>query len=992
MKKRGNIQKLTSFFLVFVMLLGVMLQSKPVFAEDVDRVNTKITKFEIKDKDGKTIPPGKPLGYWSKFRLEMDWDASSYGKTLKKGDYFIIQLPKQFKFPTEPASAVNFPLYAAGVDTVARAHVNSNGEAGGGTVKITFTDYVQNRENIKGNIFLEAIFARKNINAGQDNQITVSIGGVPFNIKVLIGPKPTLNNEVFVKWGEKVPGDVNKAKWILRINHKKGHFNNVVVKDELFVSSGALPPGIHYLKDTFELKEVEIDEYGIIKKNIKTYNYEQLKNHIKFLDNDTKFEFNLSGILGNTSGRQFSMTYNSTYIPQLRLKNKGSFTSKEEKDSSSSHFLSAQAGGGGQGDLNQKIKIIKIDEEDNTKKLANAKFKITKVADGSSFELTTDANGEAVSPKLDPGKYKIKEIGAPTGYIPDGKEYDLNIVGGESLFYTVKNKRSKVKINVEKAWEDKNDQDGVRPNSVTIKLLADGKETGKTLTLTKADNWTGSFTDLDEYKAGKKIEYTIKEESVGNGYVSVITGSAEDGYKVTNTREPEKVKVEGKKTWNDKDNQDGKRPAEITINLLKNGTKINSVKVKEADGWKWKFEGLDKYENGKEITYSITEEQVDGYSVEINGYDVKNSYTPGKTSVQVTKVWEDKNDQDGVRPNSVTIKLLADGKETGKTLTLTKADNWTGTFTDLDEYKEGKKIVYTVEEVKVKDYETVITGDQEKGFTITNIRIKPWTPMIPPTRNIKVKKDWKLLTAEKPVDKIEVELYKDGVATGKKLELNKNNNWIGEFKNLEVANGLGNINYHKYTVKEVGEKFYAIQLVGKWYGVSYTGNMKDGFTITNKEKTPWTPMIPPTRNIKVTKNWKLLTAEKPVDKIEVELYKDGVATGKKLVLTKDNNWIGEFKNLEVANGLGNINYHKYTVKEVGEIDKAIKLDGKVFIVSYEGDMKTGFKIINKEKPPVQPKNPNTSDNFTNMTFISITIISALGLGYISLNKNKKINR
>ncbi|MFM1553235.1 Cna B-type domain-containing protein, partial [Helcococcus ovis] len=103
---------------------------------------------------------------------------------------------------------------------------------------------------------------------------------------------------------------------------------------------------------------------------------------------------------------------------------------------------------------------------------------------------------------------------------------------------------------------------------------------------------------------------------------------------------------------------------------------------------------------------------------------------------------------------------------------------------------------------------------------------------------------------------------------------------------------------------------------------------------------------------KVTKDWKLLTAEKPVDKIEVELYKDGVATGKKLELTKDNNWSGEFKNLEVANGLGNINYHKYTVKEVGEIDKAIKLDGKVFIVSYEGDMKTGFKIINKEKPPV----------------------------------------
>ncbi|HEM6035031.1 TPA: LPXTG cell wall anchor domain-containing protein [Streptococcus suis] len=34
------------------------------------------------------------------------------------------------------------------------------------------------------------------------------------------------------------------------------------------------------------------------------------------------------------------------------------------------------------------------------------------------------------------------------------------------------------------------------------------------------------------------MKYTIKEEPVGNGYVSVITGSAEDGYVVTNVRTP----------------------------------------------------------------------------------------------------------------------------------------------------------------------------------------------------------------------------------------------------------------------------------------------------------------------------------------------------------------------------------------------------------------------------------------------------------------------
>ena len=183
--------------------------------------------------------------------------------------------------------------------------------------------------------------------------------------------------------------------------------------------------------------------------------------------------------------------------------------------------------------------------------------------------MTTDANGEAVSDKLDPGKYKIKEIGAPIGYILDGKEYDLTIVGGEALFYTVKNKRSKVSISVEKKWEDAENQDGKRPESITVKLLADDVETDKQLTLKASEGWKGSFDNLDEYKDGKKIKYTIKEVSVGERYTSVISGSAENGFKVTNTREPEKVNISGKKTWNDNNDQDGKRPTSITVKLMK---------------------------------------------------------------------------------------------------------------------------------------------------------------------------------------------------------------------------------------------------------------------------------------------------------------------------------------------------------------------------------------------------------------------------------------
>ncbi|MFT4452598.1 Cna B-type domain-containing protein, partial [Parvimonas sp. G1425] len=187
--------------------------------------------------------------------------------------------------------------------------------------------------------------------------------------------------------------------------------------------------------------------------------------------------------------------------------------------------------------------------------------------------------------------------------------------------------------------------DGVRPASVTIRLIADGQPTDKTLTLTEANNWTGSFTDLDEYKAGKKIEYTVKEEAVENGYDSKVTGSAKDGFTVTNTREPEKTFVEGSKTWEDANNQDGKRPKEIKINLLKNGTVVETKTVTEKDSWKWKFENLDKFEAGQLINYTITEEKVEEYTTEVKGNDVVNTHTPGKTSVQVTKAWKDNNNR-----------------------------------------------------------------------------------------------------------------------------------------------------------------------------------------------------------------------------------------------------------------------------------------------------------------------------------------------------------
>ena len=952
---RIRAKKVSALFLSLMLLIsgfsGFFTGNEVFGGTGVDRVKTKITRFEIKDHNGGNIPPGQPLGYWNKFRLDMDWDASMYGAELKENDYFTITLPKQFIFPKD-GPYVNFPLYVPGTNTViANAHVDSKGEAGGGTVKVTFTKYVEGKDNIRGNLFLEATFAHHNINAGGQNTIVVSIGGVSTQVDINIGPKPTLNDEVFTKWGEKVNGNENQAQWVLRINHKKGDFSNVVIRDELFVSSGNLPPGIHYLPESFDLKEVEMDEYGVVKKVIKTYTYNDLKQHLKFSENNTKFEFEFSKLLGNTKGKQFRMGYKSTYIPQLMLKNKSYFQSKGNNYESDSYWVNSQAGGGGQGDLIQKIKIIKIDEENNETRLPNAEFKITNVADGSHFTLTTNAQGEAVSNKLKPGKYKIKETKAPVGYVLDPTEHEVTVVAGEALFWTGKNKKSKVNIPVTKKWIDADNQDGKRPDSIKIQLLADGHEVvGKTLTLTKDNNWTDSFKNLDEYNGNKKVKYTIKEVKVENGYTSVTTGSAENGFTVTNTREPGKTDVEGKKTWDDKGNQDGKRPTEIKINLMKKVgdgpvVKKETKTVKSTDDWKWSWKGLPEYEGGKKITYSITEDAVAEYTTKVDGYNVTNSYTPGKTSVTVTKRWDDANNQDGKRPDTIKVQLYADDEKVGDEVELKKSTGWTHTWNDLPEKKAGKTIKYTVKEVgTVEGYETSYNDANHGNIIICNKHV-------PEKTKVEGKKTWDDANDQdgKRPTEITVNLLKNGAKfKSVTVKPDADGNWKYEFTNLDKYENGKEI---KYTVTEDTVKDYNFSSEGY--------NIKNSYT-------------PKETSVTVTKRWNDSNDKDKLrpESIKVQLYANEEKEGEAVELKANSNWSHTWNNLpEKAKGKD----IKYTVKEVDKL--------KGYTVSVD-DKDHGNIIITNTHTPKEITHPKTGDinkliPYAMMLFASLIVLMGM---------------
>ena len=142
---------------------------------------------------------------------------------------------------------------------------------------------------------------------------------------------------------------------------------------------------------------------------------------------------------------------------------------------------------------------------------------------------------------------------------------------------------------------------------------------------------------------GSKYSVT---EAKSEDYTSQITSGSDSGTIAADTpaavvfdnayeeKKPEKINISGTKTWKDDEDQAGIRPDSIEVKLWAGKTLEATQTVDESDGWTYRFDGLDKYDQqGREITYTVTETPVEGYTTTYEGYDIINSYTPEKPEV-----------------------------------------------------------------------------------------------------------------------------------------------------------------------------------------------------------------------------------------------------------------------------------------------------------------------------------------------------------------------
>lgn len=324
--------------------------------------------------------------------------------------------------------------------------------------------------------------------------------------------------------------------------------------------------------------------------------------------------------------------------------------------------------------------------------------------------------------------YTVKEVKVPAYYTVDKEEAEF--IDGKA---TITNKRTPetTEVTVKKVWDDAKNQDGLRPTTITVYILANGEKV-QTATLSgEGETWSHTFTNLPVYKNGQKIIYTVTEDTVAN-YTATI-----DGTTITNTYKPGKTSLTVTKKWDDAENQDGLRPKAIKVQLYADGQALGKeVELSEDNKWTYTFSELDEKKDGKAGQYTVKETEVpEGYTQTVEATDpgqvvIRNTHTPSKTTVQVTKKWDDSDNKDGIRPKNVKVQLYADGQKTGAVIELSEENKWTYTFSDLNEKINGKAINYTVEEVDVPEgYQVTITDDGKGNFVLTNKH----EPSVPPT-------------------------------------------------------------------------------------------------------------------------------------------------------------------------------------------------------------------------------------------------------------------
>ena len=291
-------------------------------------------------------------------------------------------------------------------------------------------------------------------------------------------------------------------------------------------------------------------------------------------------------------------------------------------------------------------------------------------------------------------------------------------------------------VTVTKEWE------GGNPEEVQVRLIKDGQrydpmpetdpdsagqstpQTCEQL-LNTTNSWTHTWTNLPA-----DSDYTVEEIVVPGDCTAVYEKLSTNSWKitnvmdkqmavtVTNTHRSDTIGMVIRKEWDDAGNRN--RPGSVRVRIVnaKTNAVVQEHELNAGNNWTWNVAGLPKRQDGGETVRYLVQEvgEYAGYSaaceivVEADGsYTVKlTNVLTGKLDIGGEKLWDDGGDRDGLRPDSVQLKIYQNAiaeQNLVRIVQVTAAPNsgvndpWTWSVQDLPVYDGfGRPITYIVVE------------------------------------------------------------------------------------------------------------------------------------------------------------------------------------------------------------------------------------------------------------------------------------------------------
>ena len=208
------------------------------------------------------------------------------------------------------------------------------------------------------------------------------------------------------------------------------------------------------------------------------------------------------------------------------------------------------------------------------------------------------------------------------------------------------------------------------------------------------------------------------EEEQGNYIVVYVPGTLTINYN------PSTATIE--KVWVDDNNRDGIRPVSLAVTLTGSDGSVRTRRLNDANGWTVTIDDLPLYYNDEPISYTWSEEMIEGYTlietVSGNNAVFSNVHEVARTAVSVRKVWDDRNNAGGMRPDALSVRLQSNGSVI-LSATLNADNGWSATVNNLPLYENGSPVEYSWTEQTVGGYYPVSAVKSGSQTTFTNSNI-----------------------------------------------------------------------------------------------------------------------------------------------------------------------------------------------------------------------------------------------------------------------------